>query len=246
MTSISPTAILLPALLIVVSGCATKGWVQETLDRRDAQIGQRMETVDGQVTTVGQQVTTVGQQVNTVGQRVGTVEDRVAQESQRIEGVDARVSALGPAVAEANQTARRATDASGAAMAKAEGVDQRLTRLWANRYNPKLVDTTQILFGFDRADLDDRAQTSLVNLAKELQANPSLTVELTGYTDMRGPREYNYLLSQRRVDAVRRFLVERGVQLSRIRSLGLGPVSDGAVPDAEKRRVTAKLMIEQD
>jgi outer membrane protein OmpA-like peptidoglycan-associated protein len=232
MRSIPRVALLLPALLILVPACATRSWVRETLDKRDAQIGRQVETVD--------------QQVSSVGQRLGAVEDRVAQDSQRIEGVDSRLGSLGTSVTEARETARDAREASSAATAKAEGVDQRVTRLWTNRYNPKLVDTVQILFGFDRADLDDRAQTSLVNLARDLEANQNLTVELLGYTDMRGPREYNYQLSQRRVDAARRFLVERGVQLARIRSAGLGPIADSSAPDSEKRRVTARLLLEQD
>jgi len=45
---------------------------------------------------------------------------------------------------------------------------------------------------------------------------------------------------------VRRFLVERGVQLSRILSVGLGPLADSSAPEPQKRRVTAKLMLEQD
>jgi outer membrane protein OmpA-like peptidoglycan-associated protein len=232
MKSIPRIAVLLPGVLLVVSACATKGWVRETMDQRDARIGQRVDTVD--------------QQVSTVGQQVGAVDGRVTRESQRLDGVDARVSTLGTAVTETSEAARGAKEASLAATAKADSVDQRVTRLWTNRYNPKLVDTVQILFGFDRAELDDRAQTSLVNLAKDLQENQNLTVELIGYTDKRGPREYNYQLSQRRVDAARRFLVERGVQLSRIRSVGLGPVTDSSGSDSEKRRVTAKLMLEQD
>jgi outer membrane protein OmpA-like peptidoglycan-associated protein len=232
MKSIPRIAVLLPAVLIVVSACATRGWVRETMDKRDAQIGQRVDTVD--------------QQVSTVGQQVSAVQGRVTQESQRLDGVDARVSTLGTAVTETSEAARGAKEASIAAAAKADGVDQRVTRLWTNRYSPKLVDTVQVLFGFDRADLDDRAQTSLVNLAKDLQSNQNLTVELVGYTDMRGPREYNYQLSQRRVEAVRRFLVERGVQLSRIQSVGLGPITDKTGPESEKRRVTAKLMLAED
>ena len=83
-------------------------------------------------------------------------------------------------------------------------------------------------------------------MVKELKANPNLTVELVGYTDMKGAREYNYNLSQRRVDAVRRFLVEKGVQTGRIQADGLGALGDRGVPEAQKRRVSARLMIEQD
>jgi outer membrane protein OmpA-like peptidoglycan-associated protein len=211
MKSFRPIAILLPAALILVSGCATKGWVRETLDKKEAEINQRVDTVDGKVT-----------------------------------GVGTRVNTLETSITETSEAARGAKEASNAAQAKAEDVDHRVTRLWTNRHSPRLVDTVQVLFGFDRADLDDRAQTALVNLSKDLQSNPNLVVELTGHTDTRGPREYNYQLSQRRVEAVRRFLVERGVQLSRILSVGLGPIVDSSSPEPQKRRVTAKLMLEQD
>ena len=138
-------------------------------------------------------------------------------------------------------------------MTRAEGVDGRVTKLWSaqqsakqNRHDATIVDTLHVQFGFDRSDLDDGAQTALLGLVKELQANSNLTVELVGYTDTKGAREYNNMLSQRRVDAVRRFLVEKGVQTSRIQAVGLGPLGDRAVPEAQKRRVSARLLIGQD
>lgn len=218
MKSSRSIGILLPAVFILVSGCATKGWVREALDKKEAEIGQRVAAVD---------------------QRVGTVDEKVT-------GVGSRVNTLETSITETSEAARGAKEASNAAQAKAQDVDHRLTRLWTNRHSPRLVDTVQIFFGFDRANLDDTAQTALVNLSKDLQSNPNLIVELTGHTDTRGPREYNYQLSQRRVEAVRRFLVERGVQLSRILSVGLGPIVESSLPDPQKRQVTAKLMLEQD
>jgi outer membrane protein OmpA-like peptidoglycan-associated protein len=47
------------------------------------------------------------------------------------------------------------------------------------------------------------------------------------------------------VDAVRRFLAEKGVGLARIQAVGLGPLTVKAA-EPQKRRVTAKLMQEQD
>ena len=225
MKPICRIAVLLPAVLIVASGCATKGWVRETLDKKEAEIDQR---------------------VAAVGQRVDTVDGRVTQESERIQGVGSRVATVETSVTEVSEAARGAKEASNAALAKSDDVDRRVTRLWTSRHSPRLVDSAEFFFGFDRADLDDKAQTALGNLAKDLQSNPNLIVELTGYTDTRGSREYNYQLSQRRVESVRRFLVERGVQLSRILSVGLGPITGSSAPEPQKRRVTAKLMLEQD
>src|SRR4030095_14767083 len=203
------------------------------------EMGQKIESVD-------QRVDAVDQKVVVVDQKVVTVDGKGAKESQRGDGGEWSVNTMGVTLTETSEAARWAKEASLAAMAKADSVDSRVTRLWTNRYNPKPVESVNVLFGFDKADLDDRAQTALSNRAKALRSTQNLVVELTGYTDGRGPREYNYQLSQRRVDAVRRYLVERGVQMSRLMGLGLGPESDKGGPAIESRRVTAKLMLEQD
>ncbi len=75
----------------------------------------------------------------------------------------------------------------------------------------------------------------------ELKENDKLSVELVGYTDPTGAREYNIQLSQRRVEAVRPFLVENGVELWRINAVGMGPSLDRETPQEKKRRVTVML-----
>jgi outer membrane protein OmpA-like peptidoglycan-associated protein len=247
MRHVSRTGVLLPALLLIAaSGCATKGWVLEELSKQQAEAGN-------QQAEMGQRIDQVGSETQRVNKRVDSVEGRVSQASQKVESTDVRVGALQSSVTSASEAARGARERADAAMTKAEGVDSGLKKLWSNQLNTKLnrhntrtVETVNVQFGFDRSDLDDGAQTTLLGLVKDLQANPNLTVELVGYTDMKGAREYNYNLSQRRVEAVRRFLVEKGVQTSRIQAVGLGALGDRGVPEAQKRRVSARLMIEQD
>ena len=236
MEHVSRMKVVLPIVLVLVAGCATRGWVREELTKKENAIGQRIGQVDDRV----------GAETQRVDRRVDTVEGRVSQEAQKSETMGVRVGTLEQNVTSTSEAVRGARERADAAMAKADTVDGRLTKLWNNRYNGKVVETINVQFGFDRSELDDGAQTMLVGLARELQANPGLTVELVGYTDMKGNREYNYTLSQRRVDAVRRFLVEKGVQVARIQAVGLGAMSDRGTPDAQKRRVTAKLMIDQD
>jgi len=237
MRHVSRTGVVLSAtLLIVATGCATKSWVREEMTKQEAQVGQRIAQVDERI----------GSEAQRVDKRVDSVEGRVSQEAQKTDGMGVRVGTLETSVTSTSEAARGARERADAAMAKAEGVDGRLTRLWNNRYNAKVVETVNVQFGFDRSELNDAAQTTLLGLAKEMQANPGLTVELVGYTDMKGARDYNYTLSQRRVDSVRRFLVEKGVQIGRIQAVGLGALSDRATPEAQKRRVAAKLMIDQD
>ena len=237
MRHVSRTGVLVSAtLLIVATGCATKGWVREEMGKQEAQVGQRIGQVDERIGTEAQRV----------DKRVDSVEGRVSQEAQKTDGMGVRVGTLETSITSTSEAARGARERADAAMAKADGVDSRLTKLWNNRYNAKVVETVNVQFGFNRSELDDGAQTTLLGLVKEMQANPGLTVELAGYTDMKGARDYNYNLSQRRVESVRRFLVEKGVQIGRIQAVGLGALSDRATPEAQKRRVAAKLMIDQD
>jgi OOP family OmpA-OmpF porin len=104
----------------------------------------------------------------------------------------------------------------------------------------------EVYFGFDQSDLTDGAQTALLGLVKELKANPALIVALEGYTDPKGALEYNYQLSRRRIEAVRRHLAQNGIQLSRVQSIGFGPIADRGQPDEKKRRVTVTLLVDQD
>jgi outer membrane protein OmpA-like peptidoglycan-associated protein len=217
--------VLMPAVALVLTGCATKDWVRETLGKKEAEINQR---VDGVETRVDQE-----------SRRIATVEGMVTEGNGRI-------TALESSVGQATETARQAQARADAAHARADEVDNRLTRLWSNRHKRNTVETVHLLFAFDRADLSDAAQTALLNIVKELQQNPNLTVELQGYADPTGPRDYNVTLSQRRVEAVRRYLVDKGTELPRITSIGLGAILDKGEDNAKKRRVTVNLMVHSD
>jgi outer membrane protein OmpA-like peptidoglycan-associated protein len=168
-----------------------------------------------------------------------TVEARLEQMNQRLNQVDERVEGLAGSVSNAQ---KRADEAS----KKADTVDGRLTRLWKNRFNQSTASSLEVYFSPDSIELSDAAQTALVSVAKEMEEHPTLTVELGGYTDPRGATDYNYGLSQRRVDAVRKFLMDKGIQLARIQSASLGPITNADIPDAKKRRVTLKLLVDRE
>jgi outer membrane protein OmpA-like peptidoglycan-associated protein len=222
-------------VVLMLSGCATKDFVKETVSKQRTEVDQRIDKVEGQV--------------GEGSQRLGTVEARVNEQGQRVEAVGSRVGGLETSVGQATNTAKDAQERANSAMSRADGattradeVDSRLTRLWGSRNSRSLVETSDVRFAFGKADLSDGAQTALLGLVKEMKDNPLLVVELEGYTDAAGPLEYNVMLSQRRVDAVRRFLVQHGVEQTRINAIGLGPVADRNVSSDQKRRVAVKLL----
>src|SRR5262249_60324809 len=102
--------------------------------------------------------------------------------AQKVEGVNTQVKAVEASLGDTTQLARGANEKADAAMTKATNVDGRLTRVWSNRYNQKAVDTVDIYFAFNQADLSDGAQTALLGVVKELDASPTLIVQLGGFT----------------------------------------------------------------
>lgn len=227
--SAKQVAIVVPAVALLLAGCATKDWVNQVIGKERAQTDQRVASVD---------------------ERVGTLDGRVGEESKRVDTLGSQVKESAEVASQAHERAEGAMARADGAMSRADGalgraneVDGRVTRLWNSRHKRSVVDTLRVQFGFDRYDLDDGAQTALLTLIDELKKNPALGVVLEGYTDPRGARGYNLELARRRVEAVRRHLVTNGIEMWRIDGLGLGPIDAAKVANAEKRRVTVTLTL---
>jgi outer membrane protein OmpA-like peptidoglycan-associated protein len=205
---------IVPALVLLASGCATKDWVKDLVGKREAEIDQRVAT------------------------RVGAVEGRVEEQSQKVTSVESKVGEVG-------ESATQARSRADSAYSRADEVNDRLSRLWTSRNKRTLVETIHVQFAFDRWDLSDSAQTALLGIVKELRENPNLTVDLEGFTDSTGPQPYNVGLSQRRVESVRRYLIEQGTEMPRVNAIGLGPLGGGKSSEdlAKQRRVTVRLML---
>ena len=198
---------------LLVTGCATKKFVQEEVAKSQQKVGAdvgRVETALGEEKARSEQL-----QRGLAETRTATAEaDRKATEATALAGqASTKATEANTKATEAASRADAASATAKEALAKATDTDQRLTKLWTNRNKRTLTDTQLVHFGFDKWELDDGAQTKLLALAKQLQDQPELTVELEGFTDNIGASAYNVGLSQRRAEAVRRFLVEKGIDL---------------------------------
>jgi outer membrane protein OmpA-like peptidoglycan-associated protein len=231
---------------LLVTGCATKKFVQEEVAKSQERTGADVGRVDK---SLGDEKARVDGLQKTLGETRTATEDAAKKAAEASTAASQAATRADEASAKATEAAGRA-DAAGAtakdALAKATDTDQRLTKLWANRDKRTLTDTVMVQFDFDKWMLDDGAQTRLLALAKQLQEQPQLTIELEGFTDSIGPVPYNIGLSQRRAESVRRFLVEKGVELPRIHSIGMGdirPVADNKTKQGrdQNRRVSIRL-----
>lgn len=93
-----------------------------------------------------------------------------------------------------------------------------------------------IFFNTASYDLLPTSNAELDKLVKLLQANPTLRIELGGHTDNVGADTANLRLSDQRAQAVRDFVVAKGVEASRITAKGYGETKPVATNDTEEGR----------
>jgi len=95
-----------------------------------------------------------------------------------------------------------------------------------------------IEFETGKAILLPRSYETLDKITRSLTVNPKVHIEVRGHTDSTGSNEANMLLSLRRAESIRNYLVSKGIENSRITVLGLGPsqpISPNDTPAGRQR-----------
>lgn len=87
----------------------------------------------------------------------------------------------------------------------------------------KAIVLDGIVFKTASAEISPEAEKILELAYNTLKQNPEIEVEIHGHTDNVGKYTYNMKLSQNRADAVKKYLVEKGIAESRIITKGFGP-----------------------
>ena len=222
--------------ILILSGCATKKYVR--------------------------------QQIETVKPGIQEAQNAAKENAERIDAVDKRaqqgISAAQAAdqkAGQAQQSAQTAQNAAQAADRKADtanqGVQQANNRIGTLETRVSNInindtyaqsDTQTVMFPVNSSSLSSDAKSTLDRVAGDLSGQPSgYMLELQGYTDGTGSEQYNIGLSQRRAEAVERYLVSKNLPLFRIAIVGLGqenPVADNKTKDgrAQNRRVEVRVL----
>ena len=154
---------------------------------------------------------------------------KVAQAGSQLEGERAKRKA-------AEEDARRAM-ASLAEIASVKADEQRTV----------ITLSGGVLFKTKEATLLPIAQTQLDKVAEALQSQgDDKKIVIEGHTDSQGKDDFNQQLSQRRAEAVRSYLVSRGVPADMIKAVGKGevePIADNKTAEgrANNRRVEIEI-----
>ena len=104
-----------------------------------------------------------------------------------------------------------------------------------------------VFFGVESAVLTAHARGKLDETVAILNRYPDLQVDIAGHADSSGPDEFNQALSERRAEAVRRYLEEAGIDASRLSARGYGESqpagsNDTFVGRSDNRRVELHAM----
>lgn len=97
--------------------------------------------------------------------------------------------------------------------------------------------TVEALFDFDRSDLNSDGKAILDRLAQTIGTTDYDVIVATGHADRLGSQQYNEELSRRRSEAVKAYLVSKGVPPDRIQTRALGELVPETRPgDCSGRR----------
>jgi outer membrane protein OmpA-like peptidoglycan-associated protein len=227
------------ATALVSGGCATKKHVREAI----APVQQQVNDVQKQT---AENKTAIGD----LDRSVATADEKATDAGKR---ANQAAEAAAAAQNSANQAGQKADAANQAASQAQQGISRLDTRVgtidksFQNLNNYRLVDTKQVFFRSGMANLDKAAKEQLDATISSLGNMRNYVIEIEGFADHTGPRAYNLELSQRRADAVVRYLtVDHNVPLRDVRMLGIGADFPNAVNKTRddrknNRRVDVKI-----
>lgn len=111
---------------------------------------------------------------------------------------------------------------------------------------PAKIILNAVQFDFDKSVIKAEYTPILDAAVAALQEQGGVQVMITGYTCSMGPEAYNQTLSQNRADAVKAYLVDKGISADRLMTSGGGesnPVADNNVRDGRMMNRRAELVV---
>jgi outer membrane protein OmpA-like peptidoglycan-associated protein len=108
------------------------------------------------------------------------------------------------------------------------------------------MEGQKIHFPTNRSDISPVSTGLLDAVAGISMLCDDYAIEIGSHTDSRGSDEYNLVLSQKRADAIRQYLLEQGVAVDQLTAIGFGesmPLDKADTPDSRDRNVRTEFRI---
>ncbi len=189
---------------------------------------------------------TVETRATPLEERASATEGRLSEVEQNAQKLSGQLDELAAVSNAARGGAKAAQETADSAVAGVNATNDRISAL--DDYVPQ--DSMAVNFRTGSAMLNADAKSKLDQIATKALNSKAYVVEVTGHADSTGNTNFNRQLSQRRADAVIRYLVEEHkIPLRRIVTpYGFGasePVADNKTREgrAENRRVEVKILV---
>jgi OmpA-OmpF porin, OOP family len=220
--------------VLILSGCATKKYVRQQIQTLQPGIQEAQNAAKENA------------------ERIDTVDKRAQEGISAAQAADQKASQAGQDAQTAQNSAQAADRKADTANQGVQQANNRIgtleSRISTINDNYTQSETQTVTFPVNSASLTSQAKSTLDQIANDLNGQRSgYMLELQGYTDARGSEQYNIGLSQRRAEAVERYLVTKNLPLFRIAVVGLGrdnPVADNKTSNgrAQNRRVEVRVL----
>jgi outer membrane protein OmpA-like peptidoglycan-associated protein len=192
--------------------------------------------------------TKVNERVEPLEQRTGELEETSRRNSQDIGALTTSVKDVGGRADRAQAQADTALARANEVNTRADGIEQNVGDLRENLDKYTLQNTATVNFKVSSAELSPEAQMALDQIAGQIKDRNNFILEIQGFADDKGSDTFNNQLTEKRAEAVRRYLVEKhNISLYRTHILGFGkvkPVADNTTKEgrAQNRRVEIHLL----
>ena len=108
--------------------------------------------------------------------------------------------------------------------------------LSAEEASAKTLELNNVNFETNSANLTKLSIYQLDNLADAMNKYPNMAIELSGHTDNTGEPDFNQQLSEQRAQKVKSYLVDKGINESRLTAIGFGSTRPISSNDTEEGR----------
>src|SRR3977135_2885041 len=152
---------------------------------------------------------TVGERVTPLEQRTGELEETSRRSSQDLGRLSTDITDVKGRADRAQSQADTALGRANEANTRVNGAEQSVTDLRTNLDNYALQTRASVRFKFGSYQLTPEAKESLDQLASQIKDKTNFILEIEGFADSIGKDAYNNQLTQKRADAVRRYLAEQ-------------------------------------
>ncbi|HBJ75219.1 MAG TPA: peptidoglycan-associated lipoprotein Pal [Syntrophaceae bacterium] len=184
-------------------------------------------------------------------EKKAVVKDEAATQEQKVAAAQDAVPAVAQQAATAAVTDDEAAKRAKEQAAKDEAARKAAAReAWLKKNAEALTDLNvqNIYFDYDKSSIRPDAREILKANAEIFNKNGNAAIVVEGHCDERGTAEYNMALGERRAQETKQYLVNLGINASRIETISYGeerPLDNRSIEEAWAQNRRAQFLLKQ-